>query len=215
MYRRLQLVLIAGAVTLASAQTPSIADLQRQAQAGDSRAQYRLAAAYIEGKGVAKDPAQGIDWLRKSAVQGYVGAEFALADMYQEGVLNLPKDPHQAATWFRKAAVQQNDAAKTHLADMLAHGLISKQEADWQQSGGSNLASKQTPKQVAKPSSSKPTPFSLAEVETGLTGGITTKRMATLVGTYGVDFSLNEAERKRLTADGADDELLAVISASR
>jgi hypothetical protein len=58
-------------------------------------------------------------------------------------------------------------------------------------------------------------PFSLTEVEAGLTGGITTKRMATLVNTYGVDFTLTASARKRLTDDGADDNLLATISSAK
>ena len=61
---------------------------------------------------------------------------------------------------------------------------------------------------------SKPAPFSLAEVETGITGGITSKRMATLVQQFGVDFKLSSVTRKRLTDEGADDNLLTTISAA-
>jgi hypothetical protein len=52
-------------------------------------------------------------------------------------------------------------------------------------------------------------------VETGLTGGITTKRMATLVSQYGVDFSLGPNSKQRLTSDGADDDLLQTIASSK
>jgi len=208
MIRPLKLIRLVAtcAITVASiaAQTADIADMRRQAEAGDAKAQFRLAAAYIQGTGIAKDPKQGLEWLRKSASQGYVGAEFALADMYQTGVMNLPKDPHEAANWFRKAAKQQNEAAQTHLSQMLAQGVISKQEADWHE-----------PVPPKPPKKNRPTAFSLAEVETGLTGGITTKRMASLVNTYGVDFSLSASARKRLADDGADDNLLATISASK
>jgi hypothetical protein len=55
----------------------------------------------------------------------------------------------------------------------------------------------------------------LGEVETGLTGGITSKRMATLVNAYGVDFSLSASARKRLTDKGADDGLLTTIASSK
>jgi CO dehydrogenase/acetyl-CoA synthase delta subunit len=39
--------------------------------------------------------------------------------------------------------------------------------------------------------------------------------MATLVSTYGVDFTLTASARKRLTNDGADDNLLAAISSAK
>ena len=49
-------------------------------------------------------------------------------------------------------------------------------------------------------------------METGLNGGITSKRMATLVNTYGVDFALSTSTRKRLADVGADDSLLAAAA---
>jgi hypothetical protein len=69
-----------------------------------------------------------------------------------------------------------------------------------------------TPKQTK---TNKPPPFSFGEVETGLTGGITSKRMATLVSTYGVDFTLGASTRKRLSDEGADDNLLAIIALAK
>ncbi len=53
----------------------------------------------------------------------------------------------------------------------------------------------------------------LAEVEIlkGLAGGISSKRLAALVGRYGVDFSLSPESEERLRTLGADDELIAAI----
>jgi len=206
------------AAALALAQSDDLATLRRKAEAGDAKAQFDLAAAYSQGTGVAKDPAQGIEWLKRSALQGYPGAQVVLGYMYQKGI-EMEKDPSEAAKWYKKAAKQGDkdpkhaQTAQTHLSEMLVQGLISEKEADWHASEPSSLK--------PKPSNSKPEiaakapPFSLADVETGLAGGITTKRMATLVTTYGVDFSLSDNTRKRLTGEGADDALLQTIASAK
>ncbi len=103
---------------------------------------------------------------------------------------------------------------------MLAQGLISAQEANWREAEPTVAKTPPQPVTHTVPSppkevKGKPAPFSLAEVETGLTGGITSKRMSTLVQRFGVDFKLSAVTRKRLTDEGADDNLLATISASR
>src|ERR1700676_5132118 len=201
-----------------SAQDQNLDDIRQKAAVGDAQAQYHLAQAYLEGKVIPKDSVQGLAWLRKSADQAFVGAEFALAYMYLNGAAKLPKDQHKAADWFRKAAKQQNKASQDMLATMQAQGLISAEEANWRAAAPAVNKTPQpvahtapsTPKQVK----SKPAPFSLAEVETGITGGITNKRMATLVQKFGVDFKLSSATRKRLTEEGADNNLLTSISAA-
>jgi TPR repeat protein len=217
MIRQLQLVRViaACAMTVASVfahveltHAQSIADLLHRAQAGDPKAQYDLAEAYFEGNGMAKDAKQGLVWLQKSAGRGYGGAEATLGFFYQKGFYQngviIAPDAQEAANWYRKAARQNNTKAQTHLSEMLSQGLISQTEADW--------AKAEPVKEVKK---SGPAPFSLGEVETGLSGGITNKRMATLVSTYGVDFKLGASTRKRLADEGADDNLLATIAAAK
>jgi hypothetical protein len=216
MMLRLQLVsLIAVSVFTASisAQNPDIAALQHKAEAGDAKAEFELANSYIE-----KDPAKAVEWLRRSASRGYAGAQVVLGYMYQTGqVKEVQRNPHEAAKWYRKAASQRgnnaNDAknaqtAQAHLSELLAQRLISKQEADWRASETASVADKEAKKNKAQP-------FSLSEVETGITGGITNKRMATLVNTYGVDFALNTRAEKQLRDDGADDDLLKTVAASK
>ncbi len=212
--RSIKLALMAALTFSLLAQGQTIADLLQKAQAGDAKAQFDLASAYLQGAGVELNHKAGIEWMRKSALQGYAGAEVTLGLFYEKGVLrDVPgfdhPDPHEASIWFRKAARQNKDAkhaktAQDDLSDMLAKGLITKQEANW------SVAETHPVSEHSKSRS-----FSLAEVETGLTGGITSKRMATLVSTYGVSFSLTANARKRLADDGADDSLLAAISASR
>ena len=201
-------------------QDQNLADVRQKAEGGDPIAQFDLARAYINGKDAAKDPVQGLAWLRKSADQGYFGAEYALAIMYLNGAATLPKDPHEAGKWFRKAAAQQNKKSQDRLSEMLAKGLISADEANWQTA--TSTVSK-IPPQIAphsppgspKDTKGKAMAFSFGEVETGLTAGITSKRMATLVQKFGVDFKLSSVTRKRLADEGADDSLLATISASK
>jgi hypothetical protein len=201
------------ATALVSAQTAEFDALRHKAEAGDAKAQFDLADAYSEGKGVTKDSAKGMEWLKKSALQGYAGAQVVLGYFYQKGI-NTEKDPSEAAKWYRKAAKQSDkdlkhaQTAQNHLSEMLAEGSISAKEADWHASDPSTTIARQ-------PKTNKPPPFSFGEVETGLAGGITSKRMATLVNTYGVDFSLSASTRKRLTDKGADDSLLATIASSK
>ncbi len=186
-----------------SAQTPDFATLLRHAKAGDIKAQYDLAAAYIEGAGIPKDPDQGIVWLQKSAQSGYALAEASLGVFYENGV-HVALDPHEAAKWYRKAAAQNITKAQNHLTEMLAKGLISKQEAKWV-----------IPEPAKEAKNTKAPPFSLAEVETGLSGGITSKRMSDLVSKYGVDFTVSPSTRKSLSDAGADDSLLNTIASSK
>jgi hypothetical protein len=200
------------ALASASAQNQNLAVTRHKAEAGDPIAQFDLARAYIAGEGIAKDSAQGLRWLRKSADQNYFGAEYALGIMYQTGAEGLPKDGHEAAKWYVKAARQQNKASQDRLLDMVAKGLISAHEANWRAPEPTKEADKGKPAATDK---GKPAPFSVAEVETGLKGWITTKRMATLVQQFGVDFPLSDATRKRLADAGADPVLLQVISTSK
>ena len=198
------------------AQAADFDALRRKAEAGDAKAQFDLADAYSEGKGIARDSAKGMEWLKRSALQGFAGAQVVLGYMYQNGI-NMEKDSSEAAKWYKKAARQAErdpkhaQTAQNHLSEMLAAGLISASDADWHQDEPPAVTPPTTAKRT-KPN--QPSPFSLGEVETGLTGGITSKRMATLVSTYGVDFILNSSSRQRLSDEGADDSLLAAIASA-
>jgi hypothetical protein len=213
MTHRLHLIRVVAVCAIAlaavSAQNKDLAVTRQKAEAGDPIAQFDLARAYMFGEGgVAIDAKEGLRWLRKSTDQGYVGAQYAMGYIYQTGTEGLPKDQHEAAKWFVKAARQQNKKSQDQLLDMVAKGLISAHEANWH-----------VPEQVvsapAKPAKSGAAPFSLAEIETGLKNWITTRRMATLVQQFGVDFKLSDASRKRLADAGADPSLLQIISASK
>lgn len=186
--------------------------LRKAASLDHAAAQFALWVMYRSGfpPEIPKDPAQGLPWLRKSADHGYSTAQYNLGLLYRngDGETAVPRNPHEAAVWFRKAARQPGlGKSQASLAEMLQEGLISQQEANWRAPEPATFV-------PPKPTKSGAAPFSLAEVETGLKGSITSKRMATLVQQFGVDFKLSDASQKRLVDAGAAPELLQVISAS-
>jgi TPR repeat protein len=189
--------------------------LRKAAALDHPGAELALAILYMSGGAqyIPRDPKQGLEWLRKSAAQDYGPAEFNLGTLYRRGddATGIPKKPHEAANWFRKAARQQGVNSQTSLQEMLQERLISKQEANWK--APESVA--KLPEPVAEAKSEKSKAFSLAEIEKGLQGGITCKRMATLVDKYKVDFSLTADTRDRLSKEGADENLLTTILASK
>ena len=72
------------------------------AERGYAPAQYQIALAYAEGRGVARDERAAINWLQRASAGGFVDAARRLAQAYRRGELGLPPDPHQAAEWERK-----------------------------------------------------------------------------------------------------------------
>lgn len=194
-----------------------LAWLRKSADQGHPGAEFALAILYRKGE--LKDPKQGLVWLRKSAVHNNAAAEYELGCLFRDGEGGVSKNPHEAARWLRKAARQQNQPAQNALEQMLKKGAISRPEANWRapdlvaENPEPVIEAKTEPKTEAKPENLKP--FSLPEVEKGLQGGITCRRLATLIDKFKVDFSLNDDIRQRLSKAGADDSLLATISASR
>jgi TPR repeat protein len=96
-------LLILSLTVVSSAQ--NIAELKKQAAAGDAKAQYSLGVAYANGYGVSEDKSEALRWWRKAADQGYIKAEFRLGVAYDLGD-GVPKDEAEAARWYRKAADQ-------------------------------------------------------------------------------------------------------------
>jgi TPR repeat protein len=186
--------------------------LRKSAEHRNSAAEYELALIYLKGEqNASRDPKQALELLRRSAGQNNASAEYELGCMFRDGRDGVSKNPQEAALWFRKAARQQNEPAQSSLAQMLKKGAISKQEANWK---APDPVIK-SPEKVIDAKTEKSKAFSLAEVEKGLQGGITCKRMATLVEKFKVDFVLNADSRQRLGKEGADENLLTTISASK
>jgi len=126
--RRLSMVFLAGAVMLAAAGGQAGEDDEQRfaegleaydagdfetaieawrplAEAGDLEAQVSLAEFYLNGLGVAADPAAAVAWYRRAAEAGDPVAQLNLGDFYARG-LGAASDPVEAFVWFDLAAQQ-------------------------------------------------------------------------------------------------------------
>ena len=65
--------------------------------------QFALGQAFDAGIGVEKDDSQAVEWYRKAAKQGLIGAMFLLAQKYEFGQ-GIQHDSEQAIRWYRIAA---------------------------------------------------------------------------------------------------------------
>lgn len=187
--------------------------LRKSAEQGHPGAEFALSVLYRKGE--LNDPKQGLVWLRQSAAHNNATAEFELGCLFRDGEGGVSKNPHEAALWLRKAARQQNQPAQNGLEQMLKKGTISRQEANWKVAEPVTKTPERVIAAKTEPKTESSKPFSLLEVEKGLQGGITCKRLATLVDKFKVDFSLSDDIRQRLSKEGADDNLLTTISSAR
>ena len=104
----LGILLVTSSVLLfAQSSTPagklSLADLQKQAAAGDPAAQNELGLRYRLGTDVDKDPAKAIPWFLKAARQGYAKAYFNLGAAYYNGD-GVNVNDQDSCVWFMLAA---------------------------------------------------------------------------------------------------------------
>ncbi|HET7084774.1 MAG TPA: hypothetical protein VFI23_08395 [Rhizomicrobium sp.] len=104
------------------------------ADAGNPRAQARLALAYLRGQGSAGDANAALLWTLSAAKAGNPVAEYLLGALYQQGD-HVKADALTAFTWFARAAEKGNLKAMHNLAIAYAQGLgTAKDEAkaaDW------------------------------------------------------------------------------------
>jgi TPR repeat protein len=103
--------------TAAGAAKPTVKNLQSleaQAAAGSVVAQRQLAAAYLRGSGVTRDPARAAQWYRKAAARGDAESQYVLSGMYFKGI-GVPRDPSVAMEWLRRAAAQGHSGARAQL----------------------------------------------------------------------------------------------------
>jgi TPR repeat protein len=123
----------AGVVRLGAGQDPeadiragqyarALARLAPAARAGDPRSQFLLAALYLHGNGVAKDTDVAVQWLERSAGQGYAPAQSDLGGLLLEG-RNVARDTTRALNLLLKAAAQQDSGAFYNLGVMYRDGL--------------------------------------------------------------------------------------------
>ena len=91
------------------------------ADAGNPRAQARLALAYLRGQGTAGDADAALLWTRSAARAGNPVAEYLLGALYQQGE-HVKADPAAAFVWFSRAAEKGNLKAMHNLAIAYAQG---------------------------------------------------------------------------------------------
>jgi len=71
-----------------------IDSLIKQAESGDTAAQFNLAGEYLTGQGVPSNTEKAFYWFKKSAEQGYAKAQYMLAvDYYYSGGTQINKKP--------------------------------------------------------------------------------------------------------------------------
>jgi TPR repeat protein len=98
----------------ASPQSTELRNLLARANKGDAWAQNRLGFFYQNGRGVARNSAQALEWYRKAAAQGNTSAQNNLGTMYARGQ-GVKADHYLAVSWFRKAAAKGNAPAQNNL----------------------------------------------------------------------------------------------------
>lgn len=105
----------------APTQEQTMSNLLKKADAQDAESQFKLWRIYNNGEGVAQDKIKGLDWLQKSASQGYAVALLWLGKSFLWGE-QVPKDPTQAVELFKKAADQGNAQAQYALGSQYEKG---------------------------------------------------------------------------------------------
>ena len=80
-----------------------------------------MGAAFLEGRGVERDPEKAATWLRLAAQQGDAAGQRNLALCYYEG-WGVPQDQAEAARWYEKAAEQDDPDAQDMLSWMKTGG---------------------------------------------------------------------------------------------
>jgi TPR repeat protein len=96
--------------------------LRAEAERGNAQAQYVLGGAYYNGNGVARNLAQGAQWLLKAAEGGYAPAQCDLGVMYQKGV-GVDQSFDRAVNWYLMAAEQGDALACHNLGSLRAKGF--------------------------------------------------------------------------------------------
>ena len=91
------------------------------AERGHPIAQNNLGEMLMEGRGIARDDAQAVEWYRRAAEQGNAFGQFNLGLMLMEG-RGIARDDAQAVQWFRRAAEQGYAFGQANLGFMLMEG---------------------------------------------------------------------------------------------
>jgi TPR repeat protein len=104
----------------------------RRAQGGDADAQFQVALAYLEGRGIPASRVEAMRWLERAATQGHTDAKVLLATLLLQGGVSEDlgigaEQPHgpdfvTAEKWARAAALRGHAEAQAVLAHILSVG---------------------------------------------------------------------------------------------
>ncbi|WP_055048035.1 peptidoglycan-binding protein [Devosia sp. A16] len=96
---------------------------------GDVRAQFEVAAIYMEGRAVPQDLKAAAIWYERAAGQGFAPAQYRLGNLYENG-RGVDRDLAQARLWYQQAAEAGNRMAMHNLAALYAGGGLGTQQFD-------------------------------------------------------------------------------------
>jgi TPR repeat protein len=94
--------------------------VRTKADAGDRVAQFSLGSIVYYGTG---DTAQGVEWIRKAALQNYPPAEFQMGQLFDFG-FGVPQDDRQALAWYQQAAGHGVTSAQRAVGEFYKTGRV-------------------------------------------------------------------------------------------
>ncbi|MCK4837556.1 MAG: sel1 repeat family protein [Desulfobulbaceae bacterium] len=103
------------------------ATVLKSAEAGDAKAQYKLAKFYEQGTGVPQSMTKAFTWYKNAASQSHVEAQFKTAGNYALGT-GTAKSLAEAVKWYRMAAKQGHLAAQYELGFIYETGAGVKRD---------------------------------------------------------------------------------------
>ncbi|CAB9518778.1 Sel1 domain protein repeat-containing protein [Seminavis robusta] len=113
-------------------QKKELAELLKQAEAGDPVAMYDIGVCYGQGRGCKKDHEAALQWFQKAHQAGNVCGTASIGLHYLEGQV-VPKCLKKGMMYITLAAGQGSDSGAYHLGLALAEGkfgmVVDKEEA--------------------------------------------------------------------------------------
>jgi TPR repeat protein len=98
----------------------NLALLQREANAGNSEAQFQLGRLYDTGEKLERDRKKAITWYTSAANQGHAESQYRLAIAYLYGI-GVARNAANGENWLTNAAKQNHPVAKEMLPIYLAN----------------------------------------------------------------------------------------------
>jgi len=128
--KAIPLILILQAALACPAFSEDIQTLIKNAEGGNTKAQFNLGVAYGKGEGVPQDYVESMKWYRMAAEQGSAEAQCNLGIAYERGQ-GVAQDYAESMKWFRMAAEQGLAEAQYNLGVAYYNGQgVSKDYAE-------------------------------------------------------------------------------------